>query len=97
MSHATPIVDAEPHLSEGNETAMKIRTRKRPKRWLADSPGKRCPNCGERSGRPIVRGMPTNEVDAAAEHGTIDVFLDGCIVGPDDAKYHCSNCATEFG
>lgn len=41
--------------------------------------------------------MPTDEVEAAAHEGTIDVYFGGCIIGPHDPKYHCSNCDTEFG
>lgn len=76
---------------------MKITRRKWPRRWLATSRRRRCPNCDQRSGRPILRGMPTDEVEAAAHEGTIDVYFGGCIVGTDDPKYHCSNCDTEFG
>lgn len=76
---------------------MRIHTHKWPRRFLATTPGRRCPNCGERSGRPIIRGMPTGEVCEASEDGTIDVFIGGCIISEDDPKYHCSNCDTEFG
>ena len=68
-----------------------------PKSWLAETPGKRCPRCGERAGRPILWGMPTFEVFAACEDGTIDVAIGGCIVDGDDPKYQCGNCEAQFG
>ena len=68
-----------------------------PKSWLTETPGKRCPNCGERTGRPILWGMPAHEVEDACWKGVIDISFGGCIVDDDDPKYQCRNCETRFG
>ena len=68
-----------------------------PKSWLVETPGKKCPSCGERTGRPILWGMPSGDVAMASEDGTIDIFFGGCIVDGDDPKYECSNCEAQFG
>lgn len=67
-----------------------------PRAWLATTPGKRCPRCGERTGRPILWGMPSGDVFRASEEGKIDIVFGGCIVD-DDPKYQCSNCEATFG
>ena len=33
-----------------------------PKSWLVETPGKKCPSCGERTGRHILWGMPSGDV-----------------------------------
>jgi DNA-directed RNA polymerase subunit RPC12/RpoP len=68
-----------------------------PPEWRRSSPGAQCPNCGARSGRPILWGMPTADVFEAISAGEIDVEIGGCLVTDDDPKYRCSTCGLSFG
>ncbi len=68
-----------------------------PKSWLAGSPGAACPTCGERSGRPILMGMPSGEVFEALDAGAIDIELGGCCISDDDPTHRCAACGVSFG
>ena len=67
-----------------------------PKKWRAGTAGLTCPRCGERAGRPILRGMPTHEVFRAIDEGVIDIALGGCCIVPDDPTHECSECGHQF-
>jgi hypothetical protein len=50
-----------------------------------------CPVCeGEAALRPVRYGLPDTEVRELAERG--EVHLGGCVLGDDDAPYHCARC-----
>lgn len=68
-----------------------------PKSWLAASPGRRCPGCGDRTGRPILWGMPSFEAIEALEAGVIDIAIGGCCISDADPRYECGNCGHRFG
>ena len=68
-----------------------------PKSWLTTSPGRACPSCKAKAGRPILRGMPSPEVGQALAKGVIDVALGGCCVSEDDPDYVCRACGVQFG
>lgn len=40
-----------------------------PKGWRSSAPGIEYPSCGESTGRPILMGMPTDDVFAALDAG----------------------------
>lgn len=67
-----------------------------PKSWRADAPGCRCPSCGTDTGRPVVRGMPTEELVQAVDRGELDVVFGGCCVTSDDPTHACSTCGVQF-
>ncbi len=67
-----------------------------PTELASGKPAKMRPACGRRVGRPILRCMPTDEVFAAIDDGSIDIVLGGCIISPDDHDHRCTNCGTEF-
>lgn len=67
-----------------------------PKTWLAETPGRVCPSCGARAGRPILWGMPSADVFGAIEAGEIDIRLGGCCVSDDDATHECRACDALF-
>ena len=68
-----------------------------PKTWLRTTPGRACPSCGARAGRPIIWGMPTGEVFEALDSGEIDVGIGGCVVSEDDPTHVCGSCGHEWG
>lgn len=68
-----------------------------PRTWRTATFGRACPACGERSGRPILRGMPSNDVFQALERGEISIVVGGCCVAEDDPSHECTRCGTRFG
>jgi len=50
----------------------------------------RCPNCGEKSGVPVLYGLPTREAVEAAERG--ELVLGGCVLTDDDPPRCCTEC-----
>ena len=58
-----------------------------------DYTGIRCPSCGAGEVVPILYGLPTAEVDRAAEAGK--VVLGGCVVRVGMPDHHCQNCGHE--
>ena len=68
-----------------------------PKGWLASSPGRMCPKCKTKTGRPIMWGMPAPSVIEALNKGEIDVGIGGCVVSGDDPTHLCTTCGARFG
>jgi hypothetical protein len=68
-----------------------------PADWRTGSPGRTCPTCGTPTGRPVLRGLPTDDVQRALAHGEIDVVLGGCVVSPHDPTHQCTTCGRRFG
>lgn len=50
----------------------------------------RCPQCGERTGVPILYGLPTPGAFDAAARG--EIALGGCVIGLDDPNRRCLSC-----
>lgn len=81
----------------GNSKGGTVEQVRWPNSWLRTSPGRLCPSCGAREGRPILWGMPTFEVFEAAEAGEIDIEIGGCCVSEDDPTHRCWACGARFG
>lgn len=52
-----------------------------------------CPECDEKC-LPIQYGLPSGSMFKKAERGK--VWLGGCMIWPDNPKWHCPECDREF-
>ena len=50
-----------------------------------------CPKCGAADALPIVRGLPSDELE---RQGT--VALGGCVIHDDDPDWRCRQCGEEW-
>lgn len=54
-----------------------------------------CTKCNAKEGVRIVCGMASYELGEMAREGT--VVLGGCLVSPENSKWHCKSCGNEWG
>lgn len=72
-------------------------TRPWPTAWRTDALGALCLRCGQRTGRPILMGMPSPAVFEAFDAGEIDIELGGSCISDEDLTRRCAACCVSFG
>ncbi len=54
----------------------------------------KCPKCNSDKVVPILYGYPSGDMVEKLSRGEIEIG--GCIVMPDNPKWHCNNCENEW-
>ena len=78
--------------------AIRARLLARPTQGRVTRAGRRnrCPNCGSRDVGSIFYGMPRPDYDESEEHLSGELVAGGCLVFPNQPKFHCHACQTEW-
>lgn len=57
----------------------------------------KCPACGEANTARIMYGLPSFDQELGESLSTGEVVLGGCVLSPDNPKWHCNLCHHEWG